>query len=346
MRVLLVGPTSLDGVGGNVSTIARLRDALRGAGVDIVYRAAEEALAVDGAFDVVHAFHALRAAPRAAEVAAGVGAPLVITLTGTDLRPPHRTGLGIGASVRDAEDEDCAFRAILDRASAVVVFDDAMREEAEARGGRRALEVIAQGCDPPRLGDGGEGRAVLGVESDSLVFVMVAGLRPVKQPHVILPWLARVRQRAPRLVYRVIGPRLDARYAVHLGDLFASAGGWARLVDPVPHARMSAVYAAADVVVNASLVEGMSGALVEAMSHGRAVLASDIPANRSLVDHGVDGLLFDGEEAFVTAVCDLLDARARERLGEAARRRPRTSVAEERDRHLALYRRVKATGGR
>ena len=71
---------------------------------------------------------------------------------------------------------------------------------------------------------------------------------------------------------------------------------WAQHVGPVPHAAMPALLAAADIVLNCSRSEGgMANAVIEALALGRAVLAADIPGNRSLIEDGVTGLLFGSE---------------------------------------------------
>ncbi len=55
----------------------------------------------------------------------------------------------------------------------------------------------------------------------------------------------------------------------------------------------SSEYRRADAFVLPSVSEGMSNALLEAMSHGLVCLASDIPENRALVQDGRTGLLFE-----------------------------------------------------
>ena len=54
-------------------------------------------------------------------------------------------------------------------------------------------------------------------------------------------------------------------------------------------------YRAADYVLLYSAYEGLSHVLLEALSYGTPVLASDIPGNRELVKHGENGLLIPHE---------------------------------------------------
>lgn len=59
-----------------------------------------------------------------------------------------------------------------------------------------------------------------------------------------------------------------------------------------------------DCFVFPSLSEGFSGAIVEAMMSGLPVLASDIPANREVIQHLTTGYLF--ETASITATCQAM----------------------------------------
>ncbi|MGH9804469.1 MAG: glycosyltransferase [Candidatus Acidiferrales bacterium] len=69
-------------------------------------------------FDIVHAFHATKAGPRALRVAGQSGAALVVTLTGTDLNQDLQSS-GRGSAVRR----------ILERAAGLVVFSAASRAQ-------------------------------------------------------------------------------------------------------------------------------------------------------------------------------------------------------------------------
>ena len=75
----------------------------------------------------------------------------------------------------------------------------------------------------------------------------------------------------------------------------------------------------ADIFVLPSKSEGMSNSLLEAMSHGLAVMASNINANRELIDHGVSGFLFENEEVLSQQLDQIAtDTQLRECLGRKA----------------------------
>lgn len=99
---------------------------------------------------------------------------------------------------------------------------------------------------------------------------------------------------------------------------------------------------------NGSAYEGQANAIMEAMSWGVPVVASDIPGNRDLVVDGQTGYFFRvGDRAALARITQqLLNDPPRARaLGEAGRQRirERFSVPHMIERHVALYRRLLET---
>lgn len=77
------------------------------------------------------------------------------------------------------------------------------------------------------------------------------------------------------------------------------------------HAAMKRCFA----VVNSSVSEGMSGAILEAMDLGVPVLARNIPGNAAVVQHEFTGLLYSSPQEFVHQSQRLLsDHELRERV--------------------------------
>jgi L-malate glycosyltransferase len=331
--VAMLAPYAHPAVGGNAVTVARIARGLRARGVEVhtwdvsatpgpdLDRAV---LAVAPA--LIHAFHAYRTGPAAARLANLTGAPLVITMTGTDvhgdLLDPARAG---------------DVRLVLERASAITVFHDSVVRALTAALPALAtpITVVAQSASFESAA--GEALPSLG-PGPRLLFP--AGIRPVKRPRLPLAPLDRLVPLYPGLRLLYVGPVLDPEEGEALGAALR-ARPWAAHLGPVPHHRMPALLAAADVVLNCSVSEGgMANAVLEALALGRAVLASDIEGNRSLVEDGVTGLLFDSPAAFAQKAARLAaEPDVRERLGAAGRARVRADFPPEReiDGYLAVY---------
>ena len=78
----------------------------------------------------------------------------------------------------------------------------------------------------------------------------------------------------------------------------------------------------ADIFFAPSFSEGFDISLLEAMASGCACLASDIPAHRELIREGVDGYLFQTEEAMKIGLDLLIDSKElRAMLGGYARKK-------------------------
>jgi glycosyltransferase involved in cell wall biosynthesis len=90
----------------------------------------------------------------------------------------------------------------------------------------------------------------------------------------------------------------------------------------VEQTKLPAIYAEADVFVLASFTEGHPKVLLEAMACGLPCVVSDCAGNRSLVTHGLTGLLFDPRDPRQLAdrLRQVLDDHdLGRRLGQAAR---------------------------
>ncbi|MGH9863113.1 MAG: glycosyltransferase [Candidatus Acidiferrales bacterium] len=180
------------------------------------------------------------------------------------------------------------------------------------------------------------------VKEGEFIFLWPGGIRGVKDPLFLLRAFSRSRGDYPRARVLFVGPILEPGYGRRFLRALPGVRGayWQRAV---PARAMAGIYAASDVVVNSSLSEGMSNALLEAMAMGVPVLARAIEGNRALVRHNRTGLLFASERDFLRQAQHLLtDAGLRRRLAAAAlaQVRRRHNAASEVRAHLQLYRQL------
>lgn len=340
MRIALATPVAFPSTQGNAVTVERLSRGLRARGVevdvlDLSRVAAGEVEARLAALhpEAVHAFHAFRGAPAVRAYARVRGIPLAVSLTGTDVNIDlvH-------------EDRRADTTASIREARALVVFHESIRAKVarEVPEAASRIEIIPQSVvldDPPGDPPGLPARV-----SGEVRLLLPAGIRRVKNVRFPLAPLGRLARRHP-IRFLVAGPIIEADEGARF--LRALDGvGWATYLGEVPHERMAALLDRVDVVVNTSFSEGgMANSVLEAMSRGRAVLASDIEGNRSVIEPEVDGLLFADAAGFERQAERLVgDAGLRRRLGAAACGKIARLYSPEREieAYLALYRRLLA----
>jgi len=182
------------------------------------------------------------------------------------------------------------------------------------------------------------------VKESEFIFLWPGGVRRVKDPFFLLRAFSRLTGRYPQARLLFVGPILERDYGRRFLHAVKQVPGARGQVAVVARA-MPGVYAAADAMVNSSLSEGMSNAVLEAMAMGVPVLARAIEGNRALIRHNRTGLLFSSEGEFLRQAERLLtDARLRRRLtaGALAQVRRRHNAAGEVRAHLRLYRKLLA----
>lgn len=145
---------------------------------------------------------------------------------------------------------------------------------------------------------------VLGVNKSTPVFLLPAGLRPVKDllwsldcveaaASMLLNHDSRVEsitdpstastEQGPAFVFAIVGPVLDAAYAETVAERIKGSQTLALL--PAVSRFTTLEYVKDSVsVMNTSHSEGQSGALLEAAACGTVIFARDIPGNRALLE--------------------------------------------------------------
>jgi glycosyltransferase involved in cell wall biosynthesis len=186
------------------------------------------------------------------------------------------------------------FGFVVRRAQVVIGVSEALAEAAR-RCGAREVRTIPNGVDLP---------ASTGDEAEPAEVLYVGRLSPEKG--------------IAELVAATEGMNLVVAGDGPLRHLVPGARGF------VPHDELGALYDRAAVVVCPSYREGLPLCVLEAMAHGKPVVASAVGGIPELVEDGVTGFLVEpGDVAGLRAAIEslLADPALRRRLGHTARAR-------------------------
>lgn len=130
------------------------------------------------------------------------------------------------------------------------------------------------------------------------VFLLVCGLRQVKDPLYLVEAFSEWHQEEPGVYLVIVGPEVDPVYTQEVKAKVQRSAG-VRLLREMPQEDLHAAIRGCSALVNSSLSEGMSAAILEAMDLEVPVLARNIPGNAAVVQHGVTGLLFNDPQEFL-----------------------------------------------
>lgn len=263
------------------------------------------------------------------------------------VRSARRAGLPVVYEVRDLwenasvdrgkfSEASPAYRAaraietrVLRRADAVVTICENLRREISPRAGSpEKTHVVANGVDTDTFRPSDrcdDARARWGVGSKHIIGY-IGTFQPYEGLDVLIRALPNIIRRTPAAHLMIVGsgglePQLKALvHELRLDDRVTFTGR-------VPHSEVGDIYAICDILVYPRLLTRTTALTtplkpLEAMAMGKAIIVSDVPAMRELVDEGTTGLTFHaGDFCHLTSRCvDLLgDAALRERIGNAAR---------------------------
>ncbi|XP_043924277.1 glycosyltransferase 1 domain-containing protein 1 isoform X2 [Protopterus annectens] len=135
-------------------------------------------------------------------------------------------------------------------------------------------------------------------EDNPYVFLLVCGLRHVKDPLYLMDAFSEWHQKEKSVHLVIIGPAVDPFFTKEVAAKVEQETG-IHLVLEKPQKDLHAVMKKCFAVVNSSISEGMSATILEAMDLEVPVLARNIPGNAAIVKHGETGLLYSDPQEFV-----------------------------------------------
>ncbi|XP_044051677.1 glycosyltransferase 1 domain-containing protein 1 isoform X4 [Siniperca chuatsi] len=306
---------------GNHTTAERIRSHIESAGHTCELRDAAEfqspaevanLVSRNPPFEGALAIHLFRAG----RLLLDIQVPFGVIFGGTDINEDVKV-----------EQKRVVMEQVLLKARFAVAFTDKLKEEAELFLLSQSSKIYVQPqgiqTEVTKKFCWTEFLRSLGVSSEHVdelrVFLLVCGLRRVKDPLYLLEVFSEWHCENPLNVLVIIGPKIDPVLTVEVEDvvksiIHASVSPESRRTELCHcfcrtagvflaqeksqqelHAAMKRCFA----VVNSSVSEGMSAAILEAMDLEVPVLARDIPGNAAVVQHDFTGLLYSSPQEFV-----------------------------------------------
>ncbi|XP_028679854.1 glycosyltransferase 1 domain-containing protein 1 isoform X1 [Erpetoichthys calabaricus] len=300
---------------GNYTTAARLREYIEAAGHNCClrdvadFKTPEEVthLILEEEFDGCLAIHLYKGG----RLLLGTSAPFGVVLGGTD----------INEDVKHEVKREVMGK-VLQKARFAVAFSSELKESAATFWPfhRNKIYVQAQGieakdCPSFKMSEFLQSTGLTSNHFEDLhIFLLVCGMRRVKDPLYLVKVFSEWHLEDPSVYLIIIGPEIDPAFTEEVASSVKRANG-VLLASERPQGELQAAMKTSFALVNSSISEGMSAAVLEAMNLNVPVLARNIPGNASIVKHEETGLLFSSPQEFIQLSKKLMqDASLRQRL--------------------------------
>jgi putative glycosyltransferase (TIGR04348 family) len=262
--ICIISPATAEANNGNWHTASRWAEMLA---PQHDVRIAKDYPSAAAAPDLLIALHARRsAAALAAFRAAHAGRPAILLLTGTDLYRDIRHDASAQQSLRDAD--------------ALVLLQPAGLSELPAQHRHKAHVIYQSAPAMPPLPRAGKP-----------AITMIGHLRDEKDP---LTFMRAAAMTDAELLH--IGGALDPALAAAAQATQAAHPNY-RWLDALPHDAARDQLRRSHAMAICSRMEGGANVIIEAVTSGVAVLASDIPGNRGMLGDGYLGYFAQGDAA-------------------------------------------------
>ncbi|XP_061842082.1 glycosyltransferase 1 domain-containing protein 1 isoform X2 [Nerophis lumbriciformis] len=266
---------------GNHTTAERIRSHIESAGHTCELHHAEEfqsssdlanLLSQNIQFDGALAIHLFKAG----RLLLDIQVPFGIVFGGTDINEDVKV-----------EKRRAVMENVLLKARFAVAFTEKMKQEAMSYLHSQSSKTYVQP------------QGIRGEHVERLhVFLLICGLRRVKDPLYLVESFSEWHSENPQNVLVIIGPKIDPVLTDAVEAVVRRTAGVFLAQErsqPELHAAMKRCFA----MVNSSISEGMSAAILEAMDLGLPVLARNIPGNTAIVQNEVTGLVYSSPQEFV-----------------------------------------------
>lgn len=186
------------------------------------------------------------------------------------------------------------FKFAFGNANSIIAVSDAIKKEYEKRGCRNVITIPPVLPIEKNIINVEQKMTRYGINPETKVILFLGRLTPNKNPDLLLEAFRSlgteyITRKKLSLVYVGGGP-LKGKLENMIQEYRLEK--WTKIVGSVPHEQVSGWFEVADLYILPSDYEGFPLSIVEAMSHGVPVIATDTRGINEIITHGENGLLF------------------------------------------------------
>ena len=193
----------------------------------------------------------------------------------------------------------------------------------------KKIRLLQEGIDLQQIEQGANGvtetlKQELNWRPGRLNLIMLARLTRIKGVHVLLEAMVQVQQALPDVALYLVGDDSLPEHQDYMAGLkeFISRHQLRNIYFTGWRADRLSILALMNILVQASLTEGVPGAILEAMAMGKPIIATRVGGIPGLIHDGENGLLLEPGDAqgLAQAIITLAhDPLLRQRLGDRGR---------------------------
>lgn len=196
------------------------------------------------------------------------------------------------------------------RVESIIVNSKATLKELTEKAHIRSdkIIIIPNGIDtnrfkPPTPDEGQHIRICYEIPENTFVLLSVGRLHRQKNPLVIVQTMAILKKEYPELslCWYYVGRIHDQKLYTRMNQKIREAGLESQLIIREPTHQITDYYYLSDLVVLASLWEGLPNVVLEAMACGRLVAASRQSDNDNIIRHAENGFSFNANDPYELA---------------------------------------------
>ncbi|GAB1290209.1 Glycosyltransferase 1 domain-containing protein 1 [Apodemus speciosus] len=206
----------------------------------------------------------------------GHGIPFGVIFGGTDLNEDA-----------NHEEKKEVMGKVLEEARFAVAFTEAMKDTAQLQWPHATGKIFVQSQGIATIPNADFNwntflqQSEIDQSADNLyIFLVICGLRPVKDPLYLVDAFSEWHQETPNVYMVIVGPEVDPVFTREVKDRVRRAAG-VRLIREMNQEDLHAVVKSCFALVNSSVSEGMSAAILEGNGFGSSRASQEHPRELS-----------------------------------------------------------------